>query len=412
MSTDPQDGATPASRPSQSPASQGSGQGPAQGRHGRHHSPTRSSRSPGSMGLPSWPKLKAHVESLEEVGQLKQAIDTQRSRARQDADDAQPGAAPRAARLWQGRAADVGRRMPRAVGAARVRRRLAMARWMIENGSDVHQGGDGPLMRAALNGDRIPMMELLVSLRRGRERRVARRFPDHLRALRMRSIRWRSNGCWITARIRTATTATASAQDTALDYVIGTYARSPERCAPASICCSTPAARPSTTRRACWTCSAAARSPGRATRRRSRSWCTGDFPNSTAAARAAAACCSRRDAAARGRGVRQSRRRHGCCSIAAPTSTRRATVDDAGVGGQTAIFHAVTQFDDGGLPMAQLLMERGADLSRSCEDSRATTSGRMKSSNARRWGTPDGFRHESHSEGKTIAFLKERGAIE
>ena len=41
--------------------------------------------------------------------------------------------------------------------------RLAMAQWMIENGSDVHQGGDGPLMRAALNGDRIPMMELLVS---------------------------------------------------------------------------------------------------------------------------------------------------------------------------------------------------------------------------------------------------------
>ena len=41
--------------------------------------------------------------------------------------------------------------------------RLAMAKWMIENGSDVHQGGDGPLMRAALNGDRIPMMELLVS---------------------------------------------------------------------------------------------------------------------------------------------------------------------------------------------------------------------------------------------------------
>ena len=41
---------------------------------------------------------------------------------------------------------------------------LAIARWMIENGSDVHQGGDGPLMRAALCGDRIPMMELLVSM--------------------------------------------------------------------------------------------------------------------------------------------------------------------------------------------------------------------------------------------------------
>jgi hypothetical protein len=38
-----------------------------------------------------------------------------------------------------------------------------MARWMIENGSDVHQGGDGPLMRAALADMRIPMMELLVA---------------------------------------------------------------------------------------------------------------------------------------------------------------------------------------------------------------------------------------------------------
>jgi ankyrin repeat protein len=42
----------------------------------------------------------------------------------------------------------------------------------------------------------------------------------------------------------------------------------------------------------------------------------------------------------------------------------RATVDEAGVGGQTAIFHAVTQFDDDGLPVAQLLIDRGADLAR------------------------------------------------
>ena len=40
----------------------------------------------------------------------------------------------------------------------------------------------------------------------------------------------------------------------------------------------------------------------------------------------------------------------------------RATVGEAGVGGHTALFHAVTQFDDGGLPVTQLLVERGADL--------------------------------------------------
>src|SRR5881227_2935418 len=29
-----------------------------------------------SYGFPSWPKLKAHVESIEDVGQLREAIDT------------------------------------------------------------------------------------------------------------------------------------------------------------------------------------------------------------------------------------------------------------------------------------------------------------------------------------------------
>lgn len=41
--------------------------------------------------------------------------------------------------------------------------RLEIARWMIENGSDIHQGGGQPLARAALADDRIPMMELLVA---------------------------------------------------------------------------------------------------------------------------------------------------------------------------------------------------------------------------------------------------------
>ena len=34
----------------------------------------------------------------------------------------------------------------------------------------------------------------------------------------------------------------------------------------------------------------------------------------------------------------------------------------AGVGGQTPIFHAVSQYYDWGLPAARLLVERGADL--------------------------------------------------
>ena len=38
-----------------------------------------------------------------------------------------------------------------------------MAQWMIDNGSDVHQGGDGPAHARGARGDRIPMMELLVA---------------------------------------------------------------------------------------------------------------------------------------------------------------------------------------------------------------------------------------------------------
>ena len=41
----------------------------------------------------------------------------------------------------------------------------------------------------------------------------------------------------------------------------------------------------------------------------------------------------------------------------------RATIDDTGVGGQTPIFHAVSQFYDWGLAVTRLLLDRGADLS-------------------------------------------------
>jgi ankyrin repeat protein len=52
-----------------------------------------------------------------------------------------------------------------------------MARWMIEHGSDVHQGGDGPLMRATLNDNRIPMAEVLLSYGANVNARWAGRYP-------------------------------------------------------------------------------------------------------------------------------------------------------------------------------------------------------------------------------------------
>jgi hypothetical protein len=114
-------------------------------------------------GFASWPKLKAHVEALQAVGRLKRAIDcNDLERVKQmmtrdpELHRAPLGYNKNGPLTWVAEC-----RVPReAPGEAR----LAMARWMVENGSDVHQGGDGPLMRAALADMRIPMMELLVAL--------------------------------------------------------------------------------------------------------------------------------------------------------------------------------------------------------------------------------------------------------
>ncbi len=112
-------------------------------------------------GFASWPKLKAHVEALLEVGQLKAAIDAndlarvQALMTRNPSLHRAPlGYGNNGPLTWVAEC-----RVPR-VAPSEVR--LAMARWMIENGSDVHQGGDGPLMRAALDDTRLPMLVLLV----------------------------------------------------------------------------------------------------------------------------------------------------------------------------------------------------------------------------------------------------------
>ena len=87
----------------------------------------------------------------------------------------------------------------------------------------------------------------------------------------------------------------------------------------------------------------------------------------------------------------------------------RATVDDAGIGGQTAIFHAVTQFDDGGLPVTQLLVERGADLA-----VRAKLPGDYERPGEIVECTALGYalRFGGASQRRTVTLLRERGAVE
>ena len=113
-------------------------------------------------GFDSWPKLKAHVEALRETGQLKAAIDANDLERVKEIMIRNP--ALHRAPLGYGKNGPL-----TWVAECRVPReaprpeRLEMARWMIEQGSDVHQGGDGPLMRATLSDERLPMAELLVA---------------------------------------------------------------------------------------------------------------------------------------------------------------------------------------------------------------------------------------------------------
>ena len=87
----------------------------------------------------------------------------------------------------------------------------------------------------------------------------------------------------------------------------------------------------------------------------------------------------------------------------------RATVDETGIGGQTAIFHAVTQFDDGGLPITQLLIERGADLA-----VRAKLPGDYERPGGIVECTALGYAllFGGASQRRTVALLRERGAVE
>ncbi len=111
-------------------------------------------------GFASWSKLKAHVESLEEIGRLKAAIDANDVARVQTMMTRNPSL-HRAPLGYNADgpltyAAEWPRRVPP------TDERLAVLRWMLKNGSDVHQGGDGPLMRAALSDAKLPVMELLV----------------------------------------------------------------------------------------------------------------------------------------------------------------------------------------------------------------------------------------------------------
>ena len=86
-----------------------------------------------------------------------------------------------------------------------------------------------------------------------------------------------------------------------------------------------------------------------------------------------------------------------------------AKTGDSGVGGQTAIFHAVTQFDDDGLPATQLLIDRGADLAvRVKLPGHYERPGEIVECTALGYALLFG----GSEKRKTVTLLRERGAVE
>ena len=311
-------------------------------------------------GFPSWPKLKAHVDSLHEIGELKAAIDTNdfpRVKSLMTRDPALHtaplGYNKNGPLTWVAEC-----RVPWESPSAT---RLAIARWMIENGSDIHQGGDGPLMRAALVDIRVPMMELLVSCGADVNAEWNGYYPiifAPCETVQPIPLKWlldhgANPNCARPGR---------KYPDSALDFVIASYSRTPRVAE----------------------CIEMLLHAGAATRYRNRPvldlirnrldslreqldadpslihrrFADLDF-GSTGARRLTLQGATLLHVAAE----------YGNVEAASLLLDRgadvnaRAEIDASGVGGQTPIFHAATQFYDYGLLVLDLLLKRGADLS-------------------------------------------------
>lgn len=244
--------------------------------------------------------------------------------------------------------------------------RLAMAAWMIEHGSDVHQGGDGPLMRAALNGYRIPMVELLVSHGADVNALWHGHFPiifAPCESLDPGALKWLlDHGANPNCRDHGYTIGGHPYPGTALDYIVASYARSPERL---STCIDILLDAGGVTKYAV---------PGVLDLLRGRLDRLAeqiDADSGLVSTRFSELDCGQtggRNLLLQGGTLLHVAAEYGNPGAVALLLDRgadvnaRATVDAAGVGGQTAIFHAATQFDDAGLSVTQLLIERGADL--------------------------------------------------
>ena len=359
----------------------------------------------GRYGFASWPKLKTHVESLEEFNELKQAIDTN-DLARVKTLMTRNPALHRAPLGYNQNGPLTWVAECRVPWEPPSSARLAIAEWMIDNGSDVHQGGDGPLMRAALIGHRIPMMELLVSRGADVNAEWNGYFPilfAPCETIEPAPIKWLLDH----GANPNCTRAGRRYEGTALDQVISSYARSAQLGACIDILLNagtvtkyaTPALLDLLRGRLDRLVKHLDADPTLVKTR---------FPDLNIGVTGA------RQLTLRGATLLHVAAEYGNVEGARLLLDRgaevnvRAAVDEAGVGGQTPIFHAVTQYGDWGLPVARLLLDRGADLS-----VRVQLPGHYQRPGEVVECTPLGYALLfPGTENKAVAFLRERGGDE
>ena len=363
-------------------------------------------------GFSSWPKLKVHIESLNAVGQLRLAIDANdlaRVKALMSRNPllhrAPLGYGDDGPLTWVAEC-----RVPWEPPSAA---RLAIATWMLENGSDVHQGGDGPLMRAALNAYRIPMMALLVSHGADVNALWHGHFPiifSPCEALDPAALGWLlDHGANPNCRDHGYTISGHAYPGTALDYLIASYGRSPQRLracvdilleAGGVTRYDVPGVLPLLRGRLDHLAGQIDADPALVSRRYGELDCgqTGG-----------------RNLRLQGGTLLHVAAEFGDVAAVALLLDRgadvngRASVDEHGVGGQTALFHAVTQFDDGGLDVARVLLDRGADPT-----VRVKLPGDYERPDEIVECTALGYamRFGGDSHRKTVTVLRERGAVE
>ena len=363
-------------------------------------------------GAGSWVKMKARVAAQAlaaqtEVGQLKRAIDTENLNRIKALMTANP--ALHRAPIGYGRNGPL-----TWVAECRVPwqppsvTRLAIAAWMIDNGSDVHQGGDGPLMRAALNGDRVPLMELRVARGANVNAMWDGKFPiifASCEAVDPVALTW-----LLEHGADPNVIGSGEFSGTALDYVIGSYARSPKLGA----CIDVLSAAGGRTK---YDIPAVLDLlSGRLDRLRERlvaepSLIERRFPELDFGTTGGRMLTLKGATLLHVAAEYQSLEAVQLLLDLGADINARATVDSEGLGGQTAIFHAATQRGDAGVPILRFLLNRGADLT-----VRAKVPGHYESPaevlECTALGYALRFKDEPHGADKvaTVALLQAEGA--